>query len=56
MPDYGDVVESHFTTWIVVCSYLASLVGCVLTTELLNLRGTGVSNVRSWYVESDTHP
>jgi len=44
----GDTVPSHFDPAIVFGSYIASLVGCELTVELLHRRGTGLHNVRSW--------
>ena len=48
MSNIGDVVPSHFNITIVTASYFASLVGCMLTVELLHRRGTGVNTKRSW--------
>ncbi|GAB7364874.1 hypothetical protein MBLNU230_g5665t1 [Neophaeotheca triangularis] len=44
----GDFVPSHFNAGLVATSYIASLVGCFLTVELLNRRGTALSSFRSW--------
>lgn len=44
----GSFVPSHFNAGLVATSWIASLVGCYLTVELLNRRGTALSSFRSW--------
>lgn len=46
----GSLVSSTLEPGLVVASYFASLIGCLLTIEILHRRGTGLQNWRSWYV------
>lgn len=49
----GSKPKISFVPWIIVCSYLVSLVGAFTTVELLHRRISG-AGWRSWYDHVDS--